>query len=68
MDEHRQDEAAFVSQKLADLLMQLDALGLVDRGIGLEQQGIIVGPLPVGFLPLGGLGIGDGEALARRAH
>src|SRR5688572_30133998 len=55
VDEHRDDGATFIGEQLADLLVKLEALGFIDRGVGLEKKRIIVGPLPVRFLPLGAL-------------
>src|SRR5262245_56285429 len=59
VDEHRDDHAALGRQHLAGLLVELDALRRVDGGVGLEQQGVVIRPLPVGLLPLGALGVGD---------
>jgi hypothetical protein len=53
MDEHRDDHAALLGERASDLLVQSVALLRVDGGVRLEQQRVVVGPLPMGLLPLG---------------
>ena len=50
------------------LLIEGEAFGLIRRDGGFFQQVVVVVPVPVGLVPLGVLGIGDGQSRCGRTH